>query len=84
MNGKRSAMLILLSLAAGYLLGFYQVTPAYLYSLRAQPGQIPTTTKTPAQAKGRSLAPNYAPATSAASAEAQPTPWPAPERWTQR
>lgn len=75
MNGKRATILVVVSLAIGYLLGFYQVTPAYLYALNAKP--------TP-KAKGRTLAPSYAPPSLPATAEAQPTPWPAPEGWTQR
>lgn len=83
MNGKRATILAVVSLAIGYLLGFYQVTPAYLYALNAKPTPTPAMAKTP-QAKGRTLAPSYAPASSTATAEAQPTPWPAPPDWSGR
>lgn len=60
---REKTLLTLVALVGAYLVGYYQVTPLYLYSL---------TGKTPP------VVPRSA-VTSAAQPTPFPTPWPAPE-----
>lgn len=78
MNRER-LILLLLAFIGAYFLGYFQITPQ---SLASSFGGKPTQAAPTAKAQ-KALAPPV-PSSSAATAEAQPTPWPAPPDWSGR
>lgn len=87
MNRQSAAGAFALAVLA-YFLGLYQVTPAYLYTKyaanqKAQPVQQQSA-QSPTPVRQSRITPVISQPGSAMTAETQPTPWPAPEGWTQR
>lgn len=66
-----------------YLLGYYQITPTYLYSLTGKTSPIVQQSAQSPVVKPSQARIVVSPPNSAVTAIAQPTPWPAPAEYAE-
>ncbi len=83
---KERALLIVAAILGAYLLGYYRVisvpsVPSMSGVAEPAGPKASSALAKPAQAQGQTVTPTYSPRNAAATADVQPTPWPAPEGW---
>lgn len=71
-------LLRVIAVTCVYLLGYYQITPTYLYSLTGKTSPIVQQSAQSPVVKPSQARIVVSPPNSAVTAIAQPTPWPAP------